>query len=59
MRDTTERPEALKSGTVHLVGTIHDTKFSRFWMMKMPMSGCPRPSIFMETARPAAALFVR
>ena len=24
MRDTTERPEALKSGTVHLVGTIHD-----------------------------------
>ena len=24
MRDTTERPEALKSGTVHLVGTYHD-----------------------------------
>ena len=24
MRDTTERPEALKSGTVHLVGTSHD-----------------------------------
>lgn len=24
MRDTTERPEALKSGTVHLVGTDHD-----------------------------------
>ena len=24
MRDTTERPEALKSGTVHLVGTHHD-----------------------------------
>ena len=24
MRDTTERPEALKSGTVHLVGTKHD-----------------------------------
>jgi len=24
MRDTTERPEALKSGTVHLVGTNHD-----------------------------------
>ena len=23
MRDTTERPEALKSGTVHLVGTDH------------------------------------
>ena len=24
MCDTTERPEALKSGTVHLVGTNHD-----------------------------------
>lgn len=24
MRDTTEHPEALKSGTVHLVGTNHD-----------------------------------
>ena len=24
MRDTTERPDALKSGTVHLVGTNHD-----------------------------------
>lgn len=24
MRDTTERPEALKSGIVHLVGTNHD-----------------------------------
>ena len=24
MRDTTERPEALQSGTVHLVGTNHD-----------------------------------
>ena len=24
MRDTIERPEALKSGTVHLVGTNHD-----------------------------------
>ena len=24
MRDTTERPESLKSGTVHLVGTNHD-----------------------------------
>ena len=24
MRETTERPEALKSGTVHLVGTCHD-----------------------------------
>ena len=24
MRDTTERPEAFKSGTVHLVGTNHD-----------------------------------
>ena len=24
MRDTTERPEALESGTVHLVGTNHD-----------------------------------
>ena len=24
MRDTTERPEALESGTVHLVGTIYD-----------------------------------
>ena len=24
MRDTTERPEALKSGMVHLVGTNHD-----------------------------------
>ena len=24
MRDTTERPEALKSGTVHLVGTDHN-----------------------------------
>ena len=24
MRDTTERPEALSSGTVHLVGTNHD-----------------------------------
>ena len=24
MRDTTERPEALKSGTVHLVGTNYD-----------------------------------
>lgn len=24
MRDTTERPEALKSGTVHMVGTNHD-----------------------------------
>ena len=24
MRDTTERPEALESGTVHLVGTCHD-----------------------------------
>ena len=24
MRDTTERPEALKNGTVHLVGTNHD-----------------------------------
>ena len=24
MRDTTERPEALESGTVHLVGTSHD-----------------------------------
>ena len=24
MRDTTERPEALKSGTLHLVGTNHD-----------------------------------
>ena len=24
MRDTTERPEALESGTVHLVGTDHD-----------------------------------
>ena len=24
MRDTTERPEALKSGTVHLVGTDYD-----------------------------------
>ena len=28
MRDTTERPEALKSGTVHLVGTNHDLIFS-------------------------------
>ena len=25
MRDTTERPEALASGTVHLVGTDYDT----------------------------------
>ena len=25
MRDTTERPEAIKNGTVHLVGTNHDT----------------------------------
>ena len=24
MRDTTEHPEALKSGTVHLVGTNHE-----------------------------------
>ena len=24
MRDTTERPEALESGTVHLVGSDHD-----------------------------------
>ena len=24
MRDTTERPEALESGTVHLVGTNYD-----------------------------------
>ena len=24
MRNTTERPEALESGTVHLVGTDHD-----------------------------------
>ena len=24
MRETTERPEALESGTVHLVGTNHD-----------------------------------
>ena len=24
MRDTTERPEALESGTVHLVGTDYD-----------------------------------
>ena len=24
MRDTTERPEALEGGTVHLVGTCHD-----------------------------------
>ena len=24
MRNTTERPEALKSGTVHLVGSNHD-----------------------------------
>lgn len=24
MRDTTERPEALKSGTVHLVGTDYE-----------------------------------
>ena len=28
MRDTTERPEALKSGTVHLVGTNHDLIFN-------------------------------
>ncbi len=28
MRDTTERPEALESGTVHLVGTNHDLIFS-------------------------------
>lgn len=27
MRDTTERPEALKSGTVHLVGTDYDRIF--------------------------------
>ena len=28
MRSTTERPEALKSGTVHLVGTNHDLIFN-------------------------------
>ncbi len=28
MRDTTERPEALKSGTVHLVGTDYDKIFN-------------------------------
>jgi UDP-N-acetylglucosamine 2-epimerase (non-hydrolysing) len=28
MRDTTERPEALESGTVHLVGTNHDLIFN-------------------------------
>ena len=28
MRDTTERPEALESGTVHLVGTNHDLIFT-------------------------------
>ena len=28
MRDTTERPEALVSGTVHLVGTDYDKIFN-------------------------------
>ena len=33
MRDTTERPEALKSGTVHLVGTNHDMIVSEVSML--------------------------
>ena len=33
MRDTTERPEALKSGTVHLVGTNHDLIVSEVSML--------------------------
>ena len=33
MRDTTERPEALKSGTVHLVGTNHDLIVSEISML--------------------------
>ena len=33
MRNTTERPEALKSGTVHLVGTNHDLIVSEVSML--------------------------
>ena len=33
MRDTTERPEALESGTVHLVGTNHDLIVSEVSML--------------------------
>ena len=33
MRDTTERPEALESGTVHLVGTNHDLIVSEVWTL--------------------------
>ena len=33
MRDTTERPEALKSGTVHLVGTNHNLIVSEVSML--------------------------
>ena len=33
MRDTTERPEALESGTVHLVGTNHDLIVSEVTML--------------------------
>ena len=33
MRDTTERPEALESGTVHLVGTDYDKIMSEVSML--------------------------
>ena len=33
MRDTTERPEALENGTVHLVGTNHDLIFNEVSML--------------------------
>ena len=33
MRDTTERPEALESGTVHLVGTNYDKIVSEVSML--------------------------
>lgn len=33
MRDTTERPEALASGTVHLVGTDYDKIFNEVSML--------------------------
>ena len=49
MRDTTERPEALSSGTVHLVGTDYDKIMNEVSILLDDV----RLSILMETERHA------
>ena len=59
MRDTTERPEALASGTVHLVGTDYHKimdEVSKLLDDKVLMIRCRRLSTLTATARHAAEL---